>query len=141
MDVAQVSVFLENRAGGLADVVDVLARGGIDIQALTLADMADFGILRLIVADPDEARLALKDAGFTATITRVVAVEVPDRPGGLAETLHALRRREINLEYMYSAARKRGERAIVILRVDDVGKTVDALREAGVKVLDRLEAL
>ncbi len=141
MEVAQVSVFLENRSGGLADVVDVLARNAVDIKALSLADMADFGILRLIVDDADQARKLLKAAGFTADKTKVVAVEVPDRPGGLAETLGVLRRHEINVEYMYSAARRNGERAIVILRVDEIGRTVGALREAGVKVLDRLETL
>ncbi len=141
MDVAQVSIFLENRSGGLADVVDVLARNAIDIKALALADMADFGILRLIVEDAEQARKLLKAAGFTAEKTRVVAVEVPDRPGGLAETLAALRSGGINVEYMYSAARRSGERAIVILRVDEIGKTVGALRDAGVKVLERLAAL
>jgi hypothetical protein len=141
MDVAQVSVFLENRTGGLADVVDVLAKNGIDIQAVTLADMSDFGILRIIVEDADRAKTLLKAAGFTADKTRVVAVEVPDRPGGLAETLAVLRRQGINIEYMYSAARKRGERAIVVLRVDEIAKAAGALREAGVKVLEKLEAM
>jgi hypothetical protein len=141
MDVAQVSVFLENRTGGLADVVDVLAKNGIDIHAVTLADMSDFGILRIIVEDADQAKKVLKAAGFTADKTRVVAVEVPDRPGGLAETLAVLRRHEINVEYMYSAARKRGERAIVILRVDEIAKAAGALRDAGVKVLEKLEAM
>ena len=141
MEVEQVSVFLENRSGGLADVVDVLARNAVDIKALSLADMADFGILRIIVDDPEQTKKVLKAAGFTAERTKVVAVEVPDRPGGLAETLGALRRQGINVEYMYSAARKSGERAIVILRVDEIGKTVGALRDAGVKVLERLEAM
>jgi hypothetical protein len=141
MDVAQVSIFLENRSGGLADVVDVLARNAIDIKALTLADMADFGILRLIVEDADRARKVLKEAGFTVDRTRVVAVEVPDHPGGLAATLQAMRKREINVEYMYSAARKSGERAIIIFRVDEVGRAIEALHEAGVKVLDRLDNL
>jgi hypothetical protein len=141
MDVAQVSVFLENRTGGLADVVDVLAKNGIDIHAVTLADMSDFGILRVIVEDAEQAKKVLKAAGFTADTTRVVAVEVPDRPGGLAETLAVLRRQGINIEYMYSAARKRGERAIVVLRVDELGKASGALREAGVKVLEKLEAM
>ncbi len=141
MDVAQISIFLENRSGGLADVVDVLARGGIDIKALTLADMADFGILRLIVEDPDRTRRVLKEAGFTVDKTRVVAVEVPDRPGGLAETLHALRRAGINVEYMYSAARRSGERAIIIFRVDEVGRATDALRGANVKVLEAFDSL
>ena len=138
MGVAQVSIFLENRSGGLADVVDVLARNAIDIKALTLADMSDFGILRLIVEDVERTRTVLKDAGFTADTTPVVAVEVPDHPGGLAETLHALRRREINVEYMYSAARKNGERAVIVFRVDEAERAREALRGAGVKVLDRL---
>lgn len=141
MEVAQVSVFLENRSGGLAEVVDALARGGVDIKALSLADMADFGILRIIVDDPEATRRLLKEAGFTAEKTRVVAIEVPDRPGGLAETLHALRRDGINVEYMYSAARRSGECAIVILRVDEIAKTAAALAAAGVKVLERLEKL
>ncbi len=141
MEVVQISIFLENRTGGLADVVDVLARTGIDVKAVTLADMADFGILRLIAEDPERTRSVLKEAGFTVDKTRVIAVEVPDRPGGLADALHALRGRDINVEYMYSAARKSGERAIVIFRVDEIGKAVDALREAGVTVLDRLERI
>ena len=141
MDVAQVSIFLENRLGGLAAVVDVLATNAIDIRALTLADMSDFGILRLIVDDAERTRKVLEEAGFTVDKTRVVAVEVPDHPRGLAEMLHALRRREINVEYMYSAARKNGERAIIIFRVDEVARAVEALRGAGVKVLDRIDEL
>jgi hypothetical protein len=141
MEVAQISIFLENRAGGLSSVIDVLAGNAIDIKALALADMADFGILRLIVEDPERTRKVLKDAGFTVDKTRVIAVEVPDRPGGLAETLHALRNRGINVEYMYSAARRSGQNAIVILRVDEVGQALDALRDGGVAVLDRLEKI
>ena len=141
MEVAQVSVFLENRTGGLADVVDVLAKNAIDIHAVTLADMSDFGILRIIVDDAEQAKKVLKAAGFTAEKTRVVAVEVPDRPGGLAEMLAALRRQGINVEYMYSAARRKGESAIVIVRVDEIAKAVGALRDAGVKVLEKLEAM
>lgn len=141
MEVAQISIFLENRSGGLADIVDVLARNGIDIKALTLADMSDFGILRLIVDDPERTRKVLKDGGFTVEKTRVVAVEVPDRPGGLSDALHALRGKGINIEYMYSAARKSGERAIIVLRVDEVGKAAEALQGAGVAVLDRLDKI
>jgi hypothetical protein len=139
MEVAQISVFLENRSGGLADVVDVLAKAGIDIRAFSLADMADFGILRLIVEDPDRTRAVLKEAGLTADKTRVLAVEVADQPGGLAAVLGALRRGAINVEYMYSAARKSGARMIVIFRVDEIGKAIDVLRAAGVPLLDRLE--
>lgn len=139
MEVAQVSVFLENRAGGLVEVIDALARHGVDIKALSLADMADFGILRLIVDDPERTRGLLNEAGFTVDKTQVVAVEVPDRPGGLGETLHALRKASINVEYMYSAARRSGDRAIIIFRFDEVPRALEALRAAGVKVLDQLE--
>lgn len=141
MEVAQISIFLENRSGGLADVIDVLAKHEMDIKALALADMADFGILRLIVDDPDRTRTVLKEAGFTVDKTRVAAVEVPDRPGGLRDTLHALRGSGINVEYMYSAARRSGERAIIIFRVDELGRALDALRGAGITVLDSLDNL
>ena len=142
MEVAQVSVFLENRSGGAADIVDVLAKNGIDIQAHALADMADFGILRLIVEDAEGTRKILKDAGFTADVTRVAAVEVPDRPGGLSHTLRALRDRGVSIEYMYSAARRSREGgAVVIFRFDEIGRALEALRAAGVKVLDRLDEL
>ncbi len=141
MEVVQISIFLENRSGELADVVDVLARHGIDVKAVTLADMADFGILRIIVEDAERTRAVLKEAGFTVDRTRVIAVEVPDRPGGLADAVRALKGRGINVEYMYSAARKNGERAIIVFRVDEVGKAVDALKEAGMTVLDRLDKI
>jgi hypothetical protein len=141
MEVAQVSVFLENRSGGLVEVIDALARNAVDIKALSLADMSDFGILRLIVDDPEATRRVLGEAGFTVDKTQVVAVEVPDRPGGLGETLHALHRNDINVEYMYSAARRKGERAIIIFRFDEVGRALEALRGAGVTVLDRLEPI
>ena len=141
MEVAQVSVFLENRSGGLVEVIDELARKAIDIKALALADMADFGILRLIVDDPEETRRVLKEAGFTVDKTHVVAVEVPDRPGGLGETLHALRRDQINVEYMYSAARRNGDRAVIIFRFDEIERALASLRGAGVTVLERLEPL
>jgi hypothetical protein len=139
MEVSQISVFLENRSGGLADAVDVLAKKEIDIKALTLADMAEFGILRLIVDAPDRARAVLKEAGFTVNRTGVVAVQVPDRPGGLGDALQALRRDGIDIEYVYAAARRSGERAILIFRFEEVGRAVDTLRRAGIAVLDRFE--
>jgi hypothetical protein len=131
--VDQISVFLENETGGLADAVDVLARNAVDIRALSLADETDFGILRLIVNDTDRATSALKDAGFTVRKTPVVAVEIPDRPGGLATTLNALR--GIDVEYMYAFVRKSGERALVVFRFEDVARAVETLRSAGAKIL------
>ncbi len=140
MEVAQISIFLENRTGGLADVFEVLSRSEIDVKALSLADMSDFGILRLVVDDPERTRRILKEAGFTVDKTRVVAVEVPDRPGGLLETLLALRRNGINVEYMYSVARRSGDRAVIIFRIDEIGRALDALRGAGIAVLERLDS-
>ena len=139
MEVAQISIFLENRTGGLADVFEVLSRSEIDVKALSLADMSDFGILRLVVDDPERTRRILKESGFTVDKTRVVAVEVPDRPGGLLETLLALRRNSINVEYMYSVARRSGDRAVIIFRIDEIGRALDALRGAGIAVLERLD--
>ena len=139
MEVAQISIFLENRTGGLADVFDVLARNGVDVKALSLADMSDFGILRLVVPDPDRTWRTLKDAGFTVDKTRVVAVEVPDRAGGLLETLLVLKRAGINVEYMYSVARRTTDRAVLIFRFDEISRALEALRAAGISVLDRLD--
>ena len=134
MAVDQISVFLQNETGGVADVVDVLARAAVDLRALSLADESDFGILRLIVNDTDHAVSALKEAGFPVRRTPVVVVEIPDRPGGLAKTLNALR--GIAVEYMYAFVRKSGEQAIVVFRFDDTDKAVETLRTAGARLLD-----
>lgn len=134
MAVEQISVFLENETGGLADVVDVLAKSAVDIRAMALADETEFGILRLIVNDTERAVRALKESGFTVRKTPVVAVLVPDRPGALAATLNALR--GIAVEYMYAFVRKSGEQAIVVFRFEDVEKAVGTLRGAGARILD-----
>ncbi len=114
--------------------MDVLARSAVDIRALALADETDFGILRLIVNDTDRATAALKDAGFIVRRTPVVAVQIPDRPGGLATTLNALR--GIDVEYMYAFVRKSGEQALVVFRFEDVERAIETLRKAGAKILD-----
>ncbi len=137
MHVDQISVFLENETGGTADVVGVLARNAVDIRALSLADESDFGILRLIVDDTDRAVWALKDAGFPVRRTPVVAVRIPDRPGGLATVLDALR--GVAVEYMYAFVQKSGEHAIVVFRFEDVEKAIGILRAAGARVLDAAE--
>jgi hypothetical protein len=134
VSVDQISVFLQNETGGVADVIDVLARAAVDIRALSLADESDFGILRLIVNDTDRAVASLKDAGFPVRRTPVVAVEIADRPGGLSTALHALR--GVAVEYMYAFVRKSGEQAIVVFRFDDAEKAVEALRKAGSRILE-----
>jgi hypothetical protein len=134
--VEQLSIFLENKSGGLADVIDVLARRGINLRALSVADEADFGILRLIVDDTEKALTALQEAGAVARRTSVVAVEVPDRPGGLATVLAALRRAAINVEYMYAFPVKSGQGAVVVFRFDDEPAALAALQAAGTRLLD-----
>jgi hypothetical protein len=135
--IEQISVFIENETGGLADVVTVLAKSAVDIRAMSIADHPDFGIVRLIVDDTDRAAFALKDAGFTLRRTPVVAVIVPDRPGGLATTLDALR--GIAVEYMYAFVHKRGDEAVVVFRFDDVEEAVARLRAAGARLLEAAE--
>jgi hypothetical protein len=131
--VDQLSIFLENETGGLADVVDVLARAQVDLRALSLADETDFGILRLIVNEPDRAAAALKEAGFTVRKTPVVAVEIPDRPGGLAAVLNALR--GVAVEYMYAFVRKSGEHALVVFRFEAPALRRVSIAAAGARLL------
>jgi len=135
MKVEQISIFLENKSGRLADVTEVLAKAGINIRALSLADTADFGILRLIVNDTEKAKQVLKDNSFTVGKTEVVAIVIPDRPGGLAGILNALKGGGINVEYMYAFVQKSGENAIIIFRFDEIEKAIVALQKAGIRIL------
>jgi len=139
MNVEQISIFLENKSGRLAEVTSVLSQAGINIRALYLADTADFGILRLIVNDTEKAWKSLKDHGFTVEKTKVVAIEVPDRPGGLSSILNAIKDQGINVEYMYAFVEKSGENAIVIFRFDELEKSFDILQQAGVRILEAEE--
>ena len=133
--VDQLSVFLENESGRLAEVAHVLTRNAVNIRALALADMAEFGILRLIVDDTGKARRVLKEAGFTVGTTDVVAVVVPDQPGGMALILDTLQVARINVEYMYAFVRKSGEQAIILFRIDEIERGVAALERAGLSLL------
>ncbi len=135
MRVEQISVFLENKSGRLAEVTGVLAGAGVNIRALSLADTADFGILRLIVDKADHAKQALKDRGFTIGKTEVVALEVPDRPGGLHQILRVLGSAGINVEYMYAFVQRSRDNAIVIFRFDELDQAIQVLTAAGVRVL------
>jgi hypothetical protein len=135
----QISIFIENKSGRLAEVTDLLARNSINIRALSLADTADFGIFRLIVNDPDTAERLLKDRGFTMARNEVVAGVVPDRPGGLAGILAALQGKGINVEYMYAFVQRSEGNAVLIFRFDDVAKAVAALGAAGIRTLSNEE--
>ena len=135
MKVEQISIFLENKSGRLADVAGVLARAGINIRALSLADTTDFGILRLIVNDTEKAKGVLKENGFTVGKTEVLAVEVADRPGGLSEILNIMKDNGINVEYMYAFVQKSGGNAIIIFRFYELEKAIDTLQKGGIRIL------
>lgn len=135
MKVRQISVFLENRAGRLAEVTRLLGDGGVNIRALALADTSDFGILRLIVNDVEKAVNVLKDAGHTVSLTDVVAVEVPDSPGGLADVLGLLNSEGINVEYLYAFVEKATEKAVVVFRFEDMDAALRVFEKAEISVL------
>ena len=135
MKIIQLSVFLENTAGRLREVTGILAEAGINIRALSLAETADFGILRLIVNDPQKALEALRKANLTVKETPTIAVEVPDRPGGLHSLLESLGSQGMNIEYVYGFVEKRTENAIIVIRVEKTEQAIDVLRSGGFHVL------
>lgn len=139
MKLQQLSVFCENKPGHLLEPVRLLARAGIDIRALTLADTQKFGILRLIVRDWQKAKQLLEASGAVVKVTEVIAVEVPDRPGGLAEVLERLEGSGVNIEYMYAFPYVRGERAVLVFRFDDTDGAIRCLTAGGIRVLERTE--
>jgi len=141
--VSQISVFLENKSGRLADVARTLAANNVNIRALSIADTIDYGLLRLIVNDPQLATKVLTDDGFTVTSTEVLAIEVPDRPGGLAGIIGILSGKGLNIEYMYAFVGRSGEHAIVVFRIERVEEAISALQEGGARILtgDELHAL
>jgi len=135
MKVEQIAIFLENKSGRLAEITSILAQKGINIRAMSLADTADFGILRLIVNDTESACKALKEAGFTIGKTHVVVIEVPDQPGGLAGVLKQIKDGGLNVEYMYAFTQKSGETGIIIFRFDELDAAIETLNKAGVRIL------
>jgi hypothetical protein len=135
MNIKQISIFLENKKGRLAEVTKLLAAHKINIRALSLAETAEFGVLRLIVNDPDACLKILKEHAFVAQETDVIAVEVTDKPGGLQQVLDALQAQDVNIEYMYAFVEKKVDNAIVIFRIDDNQKAIKALQAKGISVL------
>lgn len=135
MRVEQIAVFLENKSGRLAEITATLAENDINIRALSVADTADFGILRLIVNDVEKAKKVLKANGFTVGVTNVIAVVVDDRSGGLASVLKSIEKADLNVEYMYAFVNKSGENAVLIFRFDEMDKAIAALVQDGFRLL------
>jgi hypothetical protein len=135
MRVTQLSVFVENRRGAVRAAVDVLANAGVDVASLALADTSEFGILRLVVRDPALARAALERAGVVVNEAEVMAIEVPDRAGGLAEALAAIDQAGLEIEYLYAFPALRSGRAVLLVRFADEAGARAALTAAGVAPL------
>jgi hypothetical protein len=139
MKLHQLSVFVENRPGHLRAPCQVLADSGINLATLSLADTQQYGILRLIIRDWQRAKGVLEAAGFVVNVTEVVAVEVPDHPGGLTDVLKAIEQAKINVEYMYAFAEKRDDKAVLVFRFENADAAVHALKDSDVNVIDDVD--
>ena len=133
MTIHQISVFLENRAGQLAEITGVLAQKGIDLRAINIAETSDYGVLRLIADKPQAAATTLLEQGFILSMTPVVAVSVPDQRGGLAKVLDVLAKENIDVEYMYSVFGQVNGLAHMVFRVADTDKLISVLKDNGLE--------
>lgn len=139
MYIQQISIFVENRPGRLADITQLLAEKDIDIRALSIADTTDYGVLRLIVNNPQAALDALKDQGITASATQVLGVRIPDAPGGFAKAIRVLADAGISVEYAYAFVTPEKGNAYVIIRVEEIAAAAQALQQAELKLLAQTE--
>jgi hypothetical protein len=135
MKIKQLSIFLQNKKGRMRNALDVLANAGFNIRALSIADTSDFGILRLIVPDPDKAKELLEENNLVVKMGDVVAVEMSDQPGGLSTILGMLDDSDINLDYLYAFVDEKEERAIVLLHPEDIDAGIDALKKCGATII------
>jgi len=138
MKLTQISIFLENKKGRLLEVCELLGKNSVNIRALTVAESDDFGVLRIVVDKPQETTLLLKANGFVASLTEIVGVEVPDKPGGLADVLKALSKHKINIEYMYGFLEPLSTKALLVFRFDDVDRAIEVLKEQKFKLVSEV---
>jgi hypothetical protein len=136
MGIKQISVFLGNTTGRLGDVTKTLANAGVNLRAISIADTADFGILRIIVDKTDKAIDTLTNAGFTTRLTDVAAVEIDDVPGSLAKLMELFQQSQINIEYLYASLEGQAGKAVVIFKVKDLDKGLQILRDKGFKLAE-----
>jgi len=137
VQIKQISIFLENNAGRLAEVTGVIAKAGVDIRAISIADTADFGILRVIVNKPEVATEALVNAGFTTRVTDVLAVEIDDKPGSLANVMKLFKDTGVNIEYLYASLEGCDGKAIVIFKVEDIAHGLKIVCDHGLSTRDK----
>ena len=139
MKLKQISIFLENRKGRLWKALSILSWAKINIKALSIADTSEFGILRIIITEPEKAKEILEEANFVVKINNVIAVSISDEPGGLESVLEALNRMDINVEYIYAFVEKKGENATVVIRTEDIDAGIAALENGVITVLSQEE--
>ncbi len=139
MKLKQLSLFLENKPGSMRTPCRVLNDAGINIVTLSLADTQQFGILRLIVRDWEKAKAVLEKNGCVVKVTEVLAIEVSDRPGGLAEILETVEKVGVNVEYMYAFTIKQGDKGVLVFRFDDPDKAMEVLKQNGINVVGGVE--
>jgi len=135
MKVKQISVFLENKNGRLAEVTRILSDGEISLRALTIADTADFGILRIVSEQPDKTLQLLQDNGFTARVTEVIGVRLDDRPGALNDVMEVFEKNEVNIEYLYSTLMLMEDKVVIMFKVDDIDHGLDIIRKNGMEAI------
>ena len=141
MNVTQLSVFIENKPGHLQNVLKILSDANINIVTLTIAETSDFGILRMIVNDSEKAKKVLHDARITCSSTEVLAVELDDKPGSLFKAIDAFAKNSLNIEYMYAFTGKRGDRAVMIFRFDDIEAAKKALAQEGYQIVKSIDII
>ena len=139
MKITQLSVFLENRPGRLSALCRTLADAGVNLSTLMLSDNGEFGLLRLLTPQVDKAEATIAAAGYAATTTEVVALQVPDKPGGLAGVLVLLEKAGVSVEYMYAFAERPGTDAVMVFRFDNTDKALAALQAAGIAVFQPVD--
>ena len=137
--IKQISLFVENKPGRMAKVSKTLSDAGVNIRALTVAEAGDFGVIRMVVDDPEKGYKVLHDGGFTVSETEVLAVEMKDIPGGLYEIVNTLGESEVNVDYAYAFVTAKAERALLIIRVDNLEKARKVLTGAGIKLATKDE--
>ena len=139
MKIHQLSMFLENKPGRLSEPCRLLAKAGINILTLSVADTQQFGILRLIVRDWEQAKQALEQSGCVVNVTEVVATEVEDKPGGLAEILDIIEDAGLNIEYMYAFTFRSGDKAVIVFRFNNPDLAIQALQQKNINVINGVE--
>ena len=139
MKIKQLSIFLQNRMGSLSKPLEVLTVADVNIRAMCMADTSEFGILRLVVDDPDKGKEALEQNNFLVKITEIVGVEMHDAPGGLTSVLNVIRDNNIDLEYLYAFTHEKEGKAILLLHADDIDTLIDVLEKNNITIVPKEE--